>query len=146
MPALVALEKYTDADVRQRRDEVASQQYQIWARLGIVDRQLRQVRRRSKGSVSKEELELRDQAEELTEKKEWADLEYEVTYKGVISNFYAKLQDGILIARGLALPHQPGRPPIEIPSVEWSFLRFDDSLEVASGQGISYRVVALRRA
>jgi hypothetical protein len=60
--------------------------------------------------------------------------------------FRTELFSGKVIAHGFVLPIQHGRPAMDIPALEWDFLQFDDTLENARGQGISHRIVYVRRA
>jgi hypothetical protein len=99
VPPMVARNLFTDEDLRKRRDESFLKQHYIWGRLHLIQTQLARFNRRRLAAAdgtpaTKEELTLRDELEELTERKDWADIDSEVAQRNVIADFYAKTTSG----------------------------------------------------
>ena len=153
----VALDNFTDPAMLARRSKAINEVWQIDAQIAILDHQLSRFQRRLMRGVgeaslaaargpSEEEANLIERKEELIDKRNWADIENDAARNDVTHDFYTKLLTGKLIAHGFSVPHEPGKPSVDIPQLEWDFLRFDDEWIEAIGQGISYHVSNVRVA
>jgi hypothetical protein len=156
-PPEMALNDFADPQMLARMRKMSHEIWQIEAQIAIIDHQLSRFHRRQFGGggeasfaaargPSDEEVELNERRDELIEKRTWAEVHNEATRNDVLHDFYGKLFAGKLIAHGFVMPHTPGNPSVDIPQLEWDFLRFDDSWGEAVGQGIRYRVINIRSA
>lgn len=149
----VALDILTDKGMRAERDERAETQMRIVNSLDIVERQIQGAiwnqQRPEAQRIAIPDSFVQDaqyKYSELWEKKRINDDELSLYRAEVMNDLYKKLLAGTLLAKGFAVPHAHGKPEVNIPPSEWRFLKFDEAMEVASGNGISYTNLLIRRA
>lgn len=143
-----ALSTLVEPQLIERRDLAYSKLHWLESRIHLKTRQAAQRNRAILyGKESGPDQALDDQLDDLIEKKEWMQLEYEAANNALMADFYGKLFRGELVAHGFALPHAHNAPSLDIPALEWDFLLFKNgNFSVASGNNVQYHIALIRRA
>ncbi len=148
LPPYLAQNEYVDAAITKERHDANLKQFQVWAQLELAERELKSLRRRQSKipavQFASDEETILDRIEDLTDEKSMVDARCYAAEQRFMSDLNNKLRDGSLIAVGFVQPTAHGRPPVDIPALEWEFLKFDDNMVIAEGDGISYRVISIR--
>jgi len=148
LPPYLAQNEYVDAAITKERHDATLNQFNVWAQLELAERELKSVRRRQSRTpallIFEEEDAVINKIEGLSEQKDLADMRCNIAEQHFMGDLYNKLRDGNLIAVGFVQPAVHGKPPVDIPALEWEFLTFDDNMRIASGEGISYLVISIR--
>jgi hypothetical protein len=85
---------------------------------------------------------IRDLAGPLLRQKSKRD----ASFLRAIDDIHQKLQNGSLIAKGCLAPIESTTEEKAIPAWQWRFLKFNGDLTEASGEGITYKAIAVARA
>jgi hypothetical protein len=89
---------------------------------------------------------LQEKAAEAQAQLAAQEMAYTRVHAEALRDVYAKLQAGVLVAKGFLDPIDADSTEVEIPSARWRFLQFQGDYKQAMGQGIKYVGIALARA
>jgi hypothetical protein len=70
----------------------------------------------------------------------------DASYIAAVDDIYNKLRNGHLVAKGFLTPIDTKSEEVTIPASRWRFLKFNQDFTEASGEGITYKAIAVARS
>jgi len=150
---IVAVEKFAEPALIENRDRTFRAYKEAHDRTVILERQLSQLQAKygkrlvnpHSYQVPSDQLEAAHAIAKQRNGEALLKLTYDAAETEWRDDIHRKLENGVLVANGMASPLMANTQTQEIPAYQWRILRLDTAKDEATGEGLKYVGVRLRR-